>query len=138
MFATKKLENRQNYYDNLRAVSDKKAWYEWINYFLEAITSQAINNTKRAKRIIQLYEEMKHIIQDVHKSRNSLKMQDFLFSKLIFETPDFTESTELSKPHAAKVIKSVLENKIIGTVTPAQGRRPAMYSIKPLWISFNN
>lgn len=125
-------ENRQSYYDNLRAVSDKKAWYEWINYFLEAITSQAINNTKRAKRIIQLYEEMKHIIQDVTKSRNSLKIQDFLFSKLIFETPDFTESTELSKPHAAKVIKNLLENKIIGTVTPAQGRRPAMYSFKPL------
>lgn len=125
-------ENRQNYYDNLRAVSDKKAWHEWINYFLEAITSQAINNTKRAKRIIQLYEEMKHIIQDVTKSRNSLKIQDFLFSKLIFETPNFTESTELSKPHAARVIKSLLENKIIDTVTPAQGRRPAMYSFKPL------
>ena len=125
-------ENRQNYYDNLRAVSDKKAWHEWINYFLEAITSQAINNTKRAKSIIQLYEEMKHIIQDVTKSRNSLKVQDFLFSKLIFETPNFTESTELSKPHAARVIKSLLENKIIDTVTPAQGRRPAMYSFKPL------
>ena len=125
-------ENRQDYYDNLRAVSDKKAWHEWINYFLEAITSQAINNTKRAKRIIQLYEEMKHIIQDVTKSRNSLKIQDFLFSKLIFETPDFTESTELSKPHAAKVIKSLLENKIIDIVTPARGRRPAMYSFKPL------
>ncbi|MBC2704537.1 Fic/DOC family N-terminal domain-containing protein [Desulfobacula sp.] len=125
-------ENRQNYYDNLRAVSDKKAWHEWINYFLEAITSQAINNTKRAKSIIQLYEEMKHIIQDVTKSRNSLKVQDFLFSKLIFETPNFTESTELSKPHAARVIKNLLENKIIDTVTPAQGRRPAMYSFKPL------
>ena len=125
-------ENRQNYYDNLRAVSDKKAWHEWINYFLVAITSQAINNTKRAKSIIQLYEEMKHIIQDVTKSRNSLKVQDFLFSKLIFETPNFTESTELSKPHAARVIKSLLENKIIDTVTPAQGRRPAMYSFKPL------
>lgn len=125
-------ENRQNYYDNLRAVSEKKAWYEWINYFLEAITSQAINNTNRAKSIIQLYEEMKHVIQDITKSRNSLKIQDFLFSKLIFETPDFTESAELSKPHAAKVIKSLLKNKIIDTVASAQGRRPAMYSFKPL------
>ena len=49
---------------------------------------------------------MKHILQDITKSRNYLKIQDFLFSKLIFETPDFTKSTELSKPHAAKAIKS--------------------------------
>ncbi|MDA3917087.1 MAG: Fic family protein [Deltaproteobacteria bacterium] len=125
-------KNRQDYYDNLRAVSDKKAWYEWINYFLEAITSQAINNTNRAKSIIQLYEEMKYVIQEITKSRNSLKIQDFLFSKLFFETPDFTKSAELSKPHAAKVIKNLLENQIIDIVTPAQGRRPAMYSFKAL------
>jgi len=35
-------------------------------------------------------------------------------------------------PHAAKVIKNLLENQIIDIVTPAQGRRPAMYSFKPL------
>ncbi|VEN73887.1 Fic family protein [Candidatus Desulfarcum epimagneticum] len=125
-------ENRQNYYDNLRAVSGQKAWHEWINYFLEAIASQAINNTNRAKSIIQLYEEMKYVIQETTKSRNSLKIQDFLFSKLFFETPDFTKSAELSKPHAAKVIKNLLENQIIDIVSPAQGRRPAMYSFKPL------
>ena len=119
-------ENRQEYYDNLRGISDRKDWHEWINYFLEAIASQAVNNTKRAKSIIQLYEEMKHVIQEITKSRNSLKIQDFLFSKLIFETPDFTESTKLSKPHAARVIKILLKNKIINTVTPAQERRPAM------------
>jgi len=125
-------ENRQNYYDNLRAISTAKAWNEWINYFLEAIISQAESNTKRAKGIVNLYEELKHIIQEITKSRNSLKIQDFLFSKLIFETPDFTESTGLSKPHAARVIKSLLDNHIINIVAPAQGRRPAMYSFLPL------
>lgn len=125
-------ENRQNYYDNLRAISTGKAWNEWINYFLEAIISQAESNTKRAKGIVNLYEELKHIIQEITKSRNSLKIQDFLFSKLIFETPDFTESTGLSKPHAARVIKSLLDNHIINIVAPAQGRRPAMYSFLPL------
>jgi Fic family protein len=125
-------ENRQKYYDNLRAVSTNKAWNEWINYFLEAIINQAENNTNRAKGIVTLYEEMKTAIQEITKSRNSLKIQDFLFSKLIFETPNFTESTKLSKPHAARVIKSLLENKIINIITPAQGRRPAMYSFLPL------
>ena len=45
-------KSRQNYFDSLRTVSDNKAWHEWINYFLEAITRQAIKNTKRAKSII--------------------------------------------------------------------------------------
>ena len=125
-------ENRKNYYDNLRAVSIHAAWDAWINYFLEAIINQAENNTKRAKGIVRLYEEMKQSIQEITKSRNSVKIQDFLFSKLFFETSDFAESTELSKPHAARVIKSLLKNNIINIVTPAQGRRPAMYSFLPL------
>jgi Fic family protein len=125
-------ENRKNYYDNLRAISTHTEWDTWINYFLEAIIDQAANNTKRAKGIVRLYEEMKQSIQEITKSRNSVKIQDFLFSKLLFETSDFTESTELSKPHAARVIKRLLENEIINIVTPAQGRRPAMYSFLPL------
>ncbi len=125
-------ENRQKYYDSLRAVSTHASWNEWISYFLEAVTTQALNNTVRAKNIVCLYEKMKSVIQEVTKSRNSVKIQDFLFSKLIFETPDFTESTEISKPHAARVLKTLLENKVINTTTPAQGRRPAMYAFSPL------
>jgi Fic family protein len=125
-------ENRKEYYSNLKSVSHNNAWNKWINYFLRAIINQAELNSNRAKQVTQLYEEMKAIIQDISKSRNAIQIQDFLFTKMMFETPDFTVASGQSKPHAARVIKNLLEHKIIQTVSPAQGRRPAIYVFSPL------
>lgn len=120
-------ENRQKYYNMLREISKKQSWNEWIKYFLEAIVSQAQRNTKRAKHVANLYEDLKSRIQNISKSRNAIQIQDFLFSKIMFQTPDFTKASNLSKPHAARVLKNLLQNKIVKTITPAKGRRPAVY-----------
>jgi len=125
-------ENRQKYYENLREISTNSAWHEWIRYFLVAITQQTESNIKRAKQILVLYDEMKSVIHEVTKARNSLKIQDFLFSKLLFEPHDFAETIGLSKVHAARIVKTLMNNHIIDLVSPAQGRRPAMYSFRQL------
>ena len=125
-------ENRKDYYSRLRAITDDNKWNEWINYFLGAIINQTELNTQRAKQITQLYGEMKNIIREVSKSRNAIQIQDFLFSKIMFETPDFTKSTKLSKPHAARIIRNLLEHKIIEIISHAKGRRPAIYAFSPL------
>ena len=111
----------------LKAISEKQSWNDWVKYFLKAITDQAHRNTQRAKHVTELYEKLKNEIPEISKSRNAIQIQDFLFSKIMFETPDFTKSSNLSKPHATRVLKKLLENKIVKTVSPAKGRRPAMY-----------
>jgi Fic family protein len=125
-------QDRKKYYTMLKAISDKQSWNEWIKYFLKAITDQAQRNTQRAKHVSGLYEKLKNEIQEISKSRNAIQIQDFLFSKIMFETPDFTKASNLSKPHAARVLKQLLENKIVKTVSPAKGRRPAMYAFTAL------
>ena len=125
-------KNRKEYYSNLWAISNKNAWNQWINYFLKAIIIQAKLNTKRAKQVTTLYDEMKKVIQEISKSRSAIQIQDFLFSKIMFETPDFTASSNLSKPHAARIIKKLLSNNIIKVIPPAQGRRPAIYAFTAL------
>ncbi|MDY6895991.1 MAG: Fic/DOC family N-terminal domain-containing protein, partial [Thermotogota bacterium] len=125
-------KNRKEYYSNLWAISNKSAWNQWINYFLKAIIIQAKLNTKRAKQVTTLYDEMKKVIQEISKSRSAIQIQDFLFLKIMFETPDFTASSNLSKPHAARIIKKLLSNNIIKVISPAQGRRPAIYAFTAL------
>ena len=125
-------KSRKEYYSNLWAISNKNAWNQWINYFLKAIIIQAKLNTKRAKQVTTLYDEMKKVIQEISKSRSAIQIQDFLFSKIMFETPDFTASSNLSKPHAARIIKKLLSNNIIKVISPAQGRRPAIYAFTAL------
>ena len=50
----------------------------------------------------------------------------------MFETTDFTRESGLSKPHAARILKNLLKNITIETITPAKGRRPAIYVFAPL------
>lgn len=125
-------KNREDYYQKLRHISENNAWTEWLEYFLLAITKQAEINTQRAKQVARLYEEMKSTIQSVTKARNAVQIQDFLFTKIMFETPDFTTYSTLSKPHAARVIKNLLTHNIIKTISPSKGRRPAIYGFSRL------
>ena len=75
---------------------------------------------------------MKSTIQNVTKTRNAIEIQDFLFKKIMFETPDFTKNASLSKPHAARVLKNLLKNGIVNTISPSKGRRPAIYGFTRL------
>ncbi len=120
-------KNRKNYYQKLRRITDNNEWNNWIEYFLFAVIAQAEANTKRAKQVVTLYEELKNIIQQVTKTKASIQIQDFLFSKIMFQTPDFTKASGLSKPHAARVLKRLMQQDIVKIISPAKGRRPAIY-----------
>ena len=125
-------KNRKKYYQHLRNITEKGDWSNWIKYFLLAVTVQAENNTKRAKQVANLYEELKYTIQDVTKTKAAIKIQDFLFSKIMFQTPDFTIASSLSKPHAARVLKTLMQHNIVKIISPAKGRRPAIYGFTGL------
>ena len=120
-------KDREEYYRKLRNITERGEWNEWIRYFLQAVATQAEINAKRAQRATKLYEDLKNSIQQVTKTRNSIQIQDFLFSKIMFQTPDFTDASGLSKPHAARVLKSLLQHGIVKIFSDAQGRRPAIY-----------
>jgi len=125
-------KNRKEYYRKLRNVSEEGDWNNWIEYFLLALTAQAELNAKRAKHVVTLYEELKYTIHKVTKTKNSIQVQDFLFSKIMFQTPDFTKASGLSKPHAARVLKNLMEHNIVKIISPAKGRRPAIYGFRGL------
>lgn len=125
-------KHRSVYYHKLRNITEKGDWNNWIEYFLLAVTAQAETNAKRAKQVANLYEELKYTIQQVTKTKNSIQIQDFLFSKIVFQTPDFTKASGLSKPHAARVLKNLMQHDIVKTISPARGRRPAIYGFSGL------
>ena len=125
-------KNRKEYYQKLRNITELGSWNEWIEYFLLAVTVQAKVNTERAKEVANLYEKMKETIQEVSKTKSSIRIQDFLFSKIMFQTPDFTKASGLSKPHAARVLKKLMQHNIVKMVSPARGRKPAVYGFAAL------
>lgn len=80
--------NRDEYYLRLKNISAENDWNNWIVFFLKAIAHQAKDNSKRVRKIMSLYDEMKFKIQDITHSQYSVHLLDAIFSKPIFKVSD--------------------------------------------------
>ncbi|NMB56367.1 Fic family protein [Candidatus Beckwithbacteria bacterium] len=73
--------NRPLYYANLRTVDQNHQWETWLQFFLEAITTQALDTQKTAMQILLLYSELKKQLYSFGSSY-AIKILD-----IIFKTP---------------------------------------------------
>ena len=125
-------ENKDEYIDTMRRVSDTGNWDEWCSFFLEAIEQQAIRNLTIAENISSLYEEMKQKFADLLSSKWSVTALDFVFTNPVFRNNKFTSNSGIPSATAARFTRTMLDHGIIKTVEEASGRRPALYSFEPL------
>ncbi len=125
-------ENKEDYVDTMRRVSESGNWDEWCSFFLEAIEQQAIRNLTIVENIKSLYEEMKQKFSDVLASKWSMTALDFVFTNPVFRNNKFTSNSGIPPASAARFTRIMLDEGIIQTVEAASGRRPALYSFEPL------
>jgi len=125
-------ENKNEYIDTMRNVSENNDWEKWCVFFLNAVEKQAISNLKIAESIKNLYEEMKHIFSDTLSSKWSLNALDYIFTNPIFRNNRFTSKSGIPGPTAARITRMLLEKELIRTIEEASGRRPALYAFEPL------
>ncbi|WP_100636995.1 Fic family protein [Marinomonas sp. ef1] len=125
-------ENKDQYIDIMRHVSETGNWEEWCSFFLEAIEQQAIKNLAIAENIRALYGEMKQKFSDVLSSKWSVTALDFVFTNPVFRNNKFTTHSGIPAASAARFTRALLEEGIIDTLEEASGRRPALYSFEPL------
>lgn len=123
---------REEYYDRLLAVTKSGDWLGWIKYFLYAVTKQAQKNSEQAKRILELYKDMKEEIAKSTRSQFSINTLDFLFSRPIFRTNYFARESKIPKASAARILNCLLEGRIIETIRAGKGRIPTIYSFRKL------
>jgi len=118
--------NRDEYYLRLREISEKDKWNEWIHFFLKGFISQANINILKTVSIINLYEEMKREIYKFNSSF-SLPTLDCLFFMPIFNSVDFIKFTNIPKSSALRLIKDLVNKKIISLIKEGKGRTPNSY-----------
>ncbi len=86
------LENhREEYYQRLKGISAEEDWNGWIAFFLQAIATQAAQNSARVTAIQALYEEMKLAIHEATHSQYTVHILDAIFSKPIFRSSDLAQ-----------------------------------------------
>lgn len=125
-------ENKDQYIDIMRTVSENNDWEKWCVFFLNAVEKQAIKNLEIAENIKSLYEEMKHIFSDTLSSKWSVNALDYIFTNPIFRNNRFTSKSGIPGPTAARFTRILLEKELIRTIEEASGRRPALYAFEPL------
>ena len=123
--------HRDEYYDGLLAVSRDDDWTGWCVFFLKALAEQAVENTRKARAIMELYDRRKGWI-DVHaRSRYGISALDFIFSVPIFRASEFGRSQGIN-PQTARRILQLIKEELLIEVFPASGRRSAVYAYPEL------
>ncbi len=125
-------EHRDEYYQALRYISQKKDWDTWLSFFLYAVEQQAIVNTSRVRKIHSLYQEMKERIRNITHSQYSIQALDGLFDRPIFQTSDFVNRTKIPKQTAMPMLRQIRDAGILFPLREASGRQPAIYAFRAL------
>ena len=121
--------HRDEYYARLKGISAEGDWNSWIAFFLQAVLTQARQNSQRVVAIKSLYEEMKQTIHEITRSQYTVHLLDAIFSKPIFRTSDLAEqlSQEFSihEKTAPALLRQLRDGGVLRELQASSGRRPA-------------
>ncbi len=125
-------ENKNQYIDLMRSVSQTGKWEDWVIFFLQAVESQSIRNLEIAENIRSLYEEMKGRFSDILASKHALAVLDFVFTYPVFRNSSLTQMTNISSASANRFTKALVEHGLLLVTEEASGRKSARYAFEPL------
>lgn len=118
--------NRAQYYQALNSISEKDDWNGWIRFFLHAVIEQARENTRKARAILELYEEMKRKVPEITRSQYAIQAIDALFASPIFQSADFVRRSRIPKDSAYRILTELKHAGIIQDLREGRGRRAAI------------
>lgn len=124
-------EHRDEYYARLQDISAKGDWNGWVEFFLGAVDSQALENCDRVFGIRQLYEDTKTSVYETTKSQYWVQLVDALFNKPIFRISDL-DRVGINRPSAHQLVNALVSTGLIQTLRPSAGRRPGLYAFRRL------
>lgn len=123
--------HRDEYYERLLAVSRDDDWTGWCAFFLNALAKQAVENTRKARAIMKLYEDRKEWINEKARSRYGVSAIDFVFSEPVFRASDFGRAQGIPYQSARRILQ-LIKNELLFEIVPASGRRSAIYAYSDL------
>ncbi len=125
--------NREEYYAHLNAITKDNNWQQWVEFFLRAIIYQAEKNTKKAKEVLTLYDNMKDRFIHVTKSQYSATALDALFTKPIISSAQFVVDAKIdSRVTANRILQKLTSENILEIIKEGKGNQPSTYAFKEL------
>lgn len=110
-------ENRNTYYQLLLAVSEDRAWNEWITFFLKGISIQSERAEETAKKILKLYSELKDDVVNIN-SQYAIRFLDIIFTSPVFS---FNSIRDELGTKAQQTVYNLIEKFIVKGIVKEQG-----------------
>lgn len=124
-------QHRDEYTSRLNNLhKNPESWQLWVQFFLEAVRVQAMENNRRANAMVKLHADLKTDVRKITNSPYGVPLLD-----AIFETPIFTKSymcrriPDLTSSSLQRMVDLLVKNDIITVKSPAKGRSPAFYQL---------
>ena len=113
-------EHRQTYYDLLLAISQRGAWREWLDYFLNGVITQSQDTIERIKRLQDMQDYWHSILRLGKASGSTLRLADYLFESPIISIPQAQQILRMQSYRGAqRVVEKLIE---YGLITPIDER----------------
>lgn len=114
--------DRALYLEYLSKVSKENNYMDWIKYFLRGVISESEENTKKAKLLLDEYEDIKTIASENINSQYLFTVIDFMFQSPIFSVKQLIKKTSMSRDTAYSITKQLTNLKILSHDGAARNR----------------
>jgi len=121
-------QHREQYYDLLYRVSTQGKWFEWIEFFLTAIATQAHDALDRATRLDQLNQKYQRLVREKRASALLPKLIDRLFTRPSLTISDARKITGTTPNATSKTVLKLVEK---GILIEATGRKKNRIFVAP-------
>lgn len=108
---------RQEYYDNLLAVSQRGDWEVWLRFFLRGVSSQAQDSLVRMQRLEAIRTKYEPLVKSDRNSERMGAVLDFLFARPILSAKQLAESVGMPFKTARQYIEKLAKAGILREVT---------------------
>lgn len=104
---------RDDYYDQLYNLSVTGNWESWLRFFLQGVAEQAQDAIVRSRRVRELQERYRYLLQERRESGNVLRLLDELFISPVVTTPRARELLSVTDAGARRIIKRLVDAGIL-------------------------
>jgi len=122
--------HRQEYYDRLLEVSQRGAWRQWLEFFLQAVVNQSDDAVRRARRLLDLHRTYHQISLRKRLPPTAVELVELIFVKPVLNTRVVEDYLKVTFPAAQKAIKALMEEGILAEITG--GKRNKAYAAKKI------
>jgi Fic family protein len=123
-------KNRSEYYDRLQAVRDAGQWEQWLTFFLRGVADVAEEATKTARKIVQLREQHRKLVQDKmgRSTSRALILLENLYRQPVLSLSQISKVCGLTFQASSDLAKRFLSLDILKETTGQKRHRLFAYA----------